>query len=178
MEEIGSGSFTVAFRAGSGKVILRSVDPVKRAMSSGKLPKSDLFPEIIFLKKEKRIHVYSMKYYNTLSNKGISGYSEISSLETVLTRKHAKLYTELNDIADSSPIGIRSIINELKKLPDEFSAEREEIIKYAKALSKEVKRTLCFETFAFNVAVKNKKLVLLDCFYPLGVALYDGEDGY
>jgi hypothetical protein len=174
MKQIGSGSFTVAFRDGDGKVILNSVDPVKRAMSSGKLPKSELFPEINYIGKEsKRVHSYSMKHYTTLSSRGIDTYSEISRLKRELTPKHAKLYVALTEIAIYHSEGVREFIRAVKKLPDEFATEREDIIRYTRALSKETKRKLSFEVHSFNVAVEDRKLILLDCFYPMRVAMYD-----
>jgi len=174
MKKLGSGTFTVAFKhPSSKKVILKSVDPVKRAMASGRLPKSDLFPEVVFINKEThRVHVYSMKHYKTLSSKGIGTFDGIEKLKTVLTPKHARLYKELVLVSETNSEGIREFIEEIRNISNEFHTEREEIIRYAKALSKETKRKLIFEAQPFNVAVENKKLILFDCFYPMNVAAY------
>jgi hypothetical protein len=154
---LGDGQFSEAYlNRADGTVLIKSVDPIKKAMASGKLPKCRLFPEIYYVGKDtRRIHLYRMPYYKILAH---------SNITHVLCKHDYDLYKVL--AKQGTKTGIRDIIKGFKQLPDGFSNERDMLIEYSDSLYRTVKQVISFEVPDFNVASKDKKLILLDCFFP------------
>ena len=157
MKLIGKGAFTKAYLNDDGKTVtLYSVCPIKEGMALGWFPESPLFPKL------ERIDyldsgegVYIMEYYpkvkslkNTLSPNQYAIYRELRGLNIPLTQNPYDGYQEL--------------YNAFKTLKNRRVRE---IMLYALDSCVNYGSDIGFEISPRNVAVKNKKLVLLDCFF-------------
>lgn len=156
-ELIGEGSFTKAYYIGEGKAFIHSCCPVKRVMSMGLFPDSELFPKMECIGK----YQYLMEYY-----------FQPSSLAEALDPDQWVIYETLKSLNR-----VR-ILNE-RAIPDVDTISHQWIEVFKTLENKELQTTLikaleacmvigsdiCFEIAPRNVAVKNGKLILLDVFF-------------
>ena len=159
MELIGKGEFTKAYRMENGRVFLRSTDRVKECMALGWFPSHRMFPtmeRIDFDLGSDSHSTYEMDFYE-----------RPKSLKNNLTPRQYRLYSALRKLSVYVQRNCESYLEwhkEFDKLPSEFANEKEVL--------KEAIDSLCnystgirFEISPRNVAVKGRKLILLDCFF-------------
>jgi hypothetical protein len=159
MKLIGKGMFSNVYREGSSKtVVIHSSDPAKEALSfnwhrnaSGVFPKTE----------RADFGVYKMEYFPRVSLKSSlrpDQYALYKELRKTFDRlggnmeyrrynhtKYAALYCEMNN---------SEIPNKVKN----------DILSYIDSLAN-YGSDICFEISPRNVAVKNGRLILLDCFF-------------
>lgn len=154
MEEIGSGSFTTAFRLKNGKVLLKSKDPIKQHMAEGNFPKSRLFPTVTLVKEATEFcrARYEMEYYEQPANI----YEALNSSQKEFYDEHIRYFYVIT--------GYNRIVDAFSKLPEKFAYEREIMLEAVHSL-KEYGNDIIFENPLQNLAIKNGQLVLLDCFF-------------
>ena len=160
MKLIGKGAFTKAYLNDNGKTVtLYSVCPIKECMALGGFPKSPLFPKL------ERIDyldsgegVYIMEYY-----------PKVKSLKNALYPNQYAIYRELRglrglkiSLTQNPYDGYRELYNAFKALKNRRVRE---VMLYALEACANYGSDIGFEISPRNVAVKNKKLVLLDCFF-------------
>ena len=155
LQLIGQGAFTKCYKMNANKVLLKSCDPVKEAMSLGLTPNSRIFPKVTYTSCNNE---YEMKYY-----------SKVKSLKNSLDADQYELYKALrtvkllNVIEVLSGRGYEILIKRFKALDIKRSVKNaligmvEGLLNYG--------TDICFEISPRNVAVNNGKLVLLDCFF-------------
>ena len=158
MKLIGKGSFTKAYLNESGKVILKTSDPVKECMALGWFPNSKLFPKMEYLESG----VYSMEYLGKTPK----------ALKSELRPRQYRLYKALRDVFNGGLglCGVQS--NDLyyhwcsvfSDLPSEFNKEKESLLMALDTLVN-FGPDIAFEISPRNIRVKNGFLVLLDCFF-------------
>ena len=147
---IGKGCFTKCYRISHNKVRLISADPAKECAALGWGSNSRLFPRI----KQIETEVYEMTYY-----------PKVKSLKAALRPDHYKIYQALRNINVWPTKGDFAYLDELRK---QFNKLPKRV---AKALNEQIDGLLNygtdvrFEISPRNVAVKNGKLILLDCFF-------------
>ena len=157
MKLIGQGSFTKAYLKENGRVFLDSTDPVKECMSLGWFPENRMFPTI-----ERLENGYEMDFYerpkglkNNLSARQWSFYKALRALDVTVHCIYESLYAWEKAFAN---------------LPAKFNKEKDDLIEALNACSN-YGQDVCFEISPRNVAVKGKRLVLLDCFFMRGKLL-------
>lgn len=149
-ELIGKGSFTKCYRIGR-KVRLVSTDPAKECAALGWGSDSRLFPRI----KRTETGVYEMEYF-----------PKVKSLKAALRPDQYKLYRALRNINVCPTKGDFAYLDELRKQFNKLLPKR-----VSKALNEQIDglmnygADIRFEISPRNVAVKNGKLILLDCFF-------------
>lgn len=171
-KQIGKGVFSRVYDMGNGRVLISSVDPVKECIANGWCGDSGLIPKIQCEDKgnfpgyaKQDSCLYSMDYYprvkslkNSLDPDQWVLYKSLKKLEGDFIieccidfyhdRKTATVYLLRNTIKKSSlPENVK----------EELTAVVEGLTNYGDKL--------CFEISPRNVAVKEGKLILLDCFF-------------
>lgn len=154
MKLIGKGSFTKAYVQDNGKVLLKSIDPIKECMASGWFPEHRLFPSVEMVDEG----MYEMQYY-----------AKVTSLKQNLSSEDWALYKELKALYDAyeAPTdkydGYSSwyTVFSSSELPEEIK----EVLLEALDACSNIGSDIMFEISARNVAVDNGRLVLLDCFF-------------
>lgn len=147
---IGRGCFTKCYRIGRNKVRLISTDPAKECAALGWGSNSRLFPRI----KRIEMEVYEMVYY-----------PKVKSLKAALQPDQCKIYQALRNIYLGTCSGDSSYLDNLRKQFNKLPR------RVARALNEQIDGLLNygadirFEISPRNVAVKNGKLILLDCFF-------------
>lgn len=156
MKLIGKGEFTKAYLNDAGRVILHSTDRVKECASMGWMPDHRLFPAIERLENEGDYQVYEMEYF-----------PKVKSLKNSLTPRQYRLYSTLRKLSVYCGKNCDSYIEWHKAfdtLPCEFKAEKEALKEAIDSLLN-YSTGIRFEISPRNVAVKGRKLILLDCFF-------------
>ena len=156
MKLIGKGEFTKAYLNEKGRVILHSTDRVKECISMGWFPCHRMFPAIERLENGCDYQAYEMEYFQ-----------RPSSLKDSLTARQYRLYKELRKLSVYAQRNCDSYIewiNAFKTLPSEFKAEKEALLEAVDSLLN-YSTGIRFEISPRNVAVKGRKLILLDCFF-------------
>jgi hypothetical protein len=152
---IGKGTFTKAYLVGTNEVLLKSKDHVKECMAHGWFPSSRFFPVVKFVDQG----IYEMEYY-----------PKVRSLKDTLDREDYRLYRQLRELFLSfkAPSNKHFLMDEWHKafdtLHDDF-AEARETLKEALDACSNYGSDVNFEISPRNVAVREGKLILLDCFY-------------
>lgn len=154
---IGKGAFTKCFLNECGeRVTLETVDPIKEVMAHGWFPESSLFP---LIEETGLSGVYEMEYY-----------PRVSSLKNNLDADQYGIYLTLR--------GLGSVFSEnkfdlhslwYKKFESIECEELRDTMLEALDACSNFGSDISFEISPRNVAVKNGKLVLLDCFYQVSV---------
>ena len=154
---IGKGLFSRVYRNLNEKIVtIVSSDLTKECYCYASY--SRLFPNMRQIDQG----VYQMEY---LERK--------SSLKNNLTPCQWRLYKKLRSIHDyiafkypRNPYDYHSFLYEVfsEKMPSEFSNEKEQILQMLDNLA-DYGSDICFEISPRNVAVKSKKLIMLDCFF-------------
>ena len=149
---IGKGSFTKCYLLNNTTVLLKSVDPIKEAMAYNWFPDSELFPEVLFSSLD---GYYEMKYYpkvtslkNNLDSDQWLIYKQLRALEIPFDRNDYNRYDNLYKLFGTLEN------NELR-----------EIMQDALGACSNYGTKIGFEISPRNVACKNGKLILLDCFF-------------
>ena len=157
MKLIGTGSFTKAYDTNDGKVLLKSIDPIKECMAMGWFPESRLFPTIDRID----LNVY------TMDNLGKTP----KGLAKTLRPRQYRLYKHLRELFCDNCLRDPSMRDGFTKwhilfesLPSEFKREKE-ILRGALDAIGNYGLDICFEISPRNVRIKNGFLILLDCFF-------------
>lgn len=157
MKQIGKGTFTTAYLKPNGKVLLKSIDMVKEAMAYGFFPDHRLFPNIVHVDTGDNFKYYEMEFYE-----------QPKSLKNNLTPRQWRLYKILRSLSIECTFNPYLLMDrwytEFKRIPNEFAGEREALLDALSGLSN-YSTDIRFEISPRNVAVKGKKLILLDCFF-------------
>lgn len=137
-----------------------SCDPVKECMSLGWFPEHRLFPRVEFLRESRRDDhkVYRMERYE-----------QPRSIKSNVTPRQWRLYRELRSKLNHV-VGVDNLRASLSCLSPEFKEEREALEWAVDALCN-YGDDMVFEISPRNVAVKGRKLILLDCFFMQGKLL-------
>lgn len=154
MKLIGKGSFTKAYLQDNGKVLLKSVDPIKECMAFGWFPEHRLFPAV----EQIDTGMYEMQYY-----------PKVASLKQNLTAEDWALYKELKALFDA----YQAPSNKYDGYSTWYTAfadsdlpeEIKEVLLGALDACSNMGPDIMFEISPRNVAVDNGRLVLLDCFF-------------
>jgi hypothetical protein len=162
---IGKGAFTKAYLLDSGEVELQSIDPIKECMALWGFGDSRLWPEIERIEcRTNGVQVFRMPYYdrpkslkNNLTPNDYSFYKDLRSLTraTGLLRGY-QLKQHWHDQFDSLKAKWPEHVAALHEVLDAIANYGEDI---------------CFEISPRNVAVKDGKLILLDCFFLRSVLM-------
>ncbi len=159
MKLIGRGEFTKAYLKTDGRVQLHSVDRVKECMALGWFPDHRLFPQIerVDYAVGRDSHsVYEMEFFE-----------RPKSLKNSLTPRQYRLYRALrglNVFVSDNRFGNDACHKAFSTLPSEFKAEAEALSEAVDAIGN-YSTGVRFEISPRNVAVKGRKLILLDCFF-------------
>ena len=156
---IGKGHFTKAYLV-DGRVELVSSDPIKECMSMGWFPESRLFADVKFEHHNmNETNTYSMEYFD-----------RPKSLKNSMCEHDWDLYLTLKSLFNvfQNPMNPHMLHSEWHKafdmIPDRFVEEREEL-KEALDACANYGSDICFEISPRNIAVKDSRLILLDCFF-------------
>lgn len=161
MKVIGRGAFSTVYRSSKRKVLIKSEDHVKECMSMGWFPLTPMFPVItkVGMSGCGRYSFYEERYYK-----------KVSSLKNNLTSFEWEFYKVLKNLVDYKHPDQNSgdLFTDWHSLfdtiPNKFWRKRE-LLKEALDALANYGSDICFEISPRNVAVRNKKLVLLDCFF-------------
>jgi len=154
MKKIGKGCFTTAYLLDSGKVLLKSTDPIKECMSLGWFPNSELFPVI---EPTDKVGEYLTTYY-----------PKTSSLKTELEPYYWMLYKHLKwtyksySYHECTPYS--TWFKAFTELSVEYPIEGKVLLEALDACSN-YSNEVSFESSPRNVRAVNGKLLLLDCFF-------------
>lgn len=150
---IGKGAFSKCYRLDETTVLIKSCDPVKECMANGWFPEHSLFPVV---HSTDECNVYTMEYY-----------PRVSSLKNSLDADQWEIYKTLRVVADNigyvkNPHDRYSVIYKLfEQLPESLS----EVMLLALDALTNYGSDIGFEISPRNIAAKDGKLVLLDCFF-------------
>ena len=155
---IGKGAFTKAFLNVDNSVILVSCCPIKECMSNGWFPDSELFPKLERVDSDV-YSTYTMEYYPRLKGE----------LKANLDADQYAIYKTLRAFNDIYTI---NQFNRVEAIYKAFEGINDEVLKDVMLEALEACSNygsdIGFEISPRNVAVKNGKLILLDCFYHIG----------
>lgn len=153
MKLIGKGTFTKAYLRDDGKVQLHTSDPVKECQALWGFGDSELFPTVTRIDDE----VYEMEYF-----------PKVSSLKNNLTEYYYSLYKALRQLSviceNSYDLYSRWYEEISRSIPERFAEEKEALLDALDSLA-DYGPDIAFEISPRNVAVKDGKLILLDCFF-------------
>ena len=151
---IGKGSFTKCYLLNETTVLLQSDDPIKEAMAYGWFPEHDLFPAV---KDSTLDGFYEMEYY-----------PRVSSLKNNLDNDQYDIYKTLRGLSTTHSL---NKYDSYSKWYEAFESLDNEDLRdcmiSALAACTNYGSDVSFEISPRNVAVKNGKLILLDCFYMI-----------
>jgi hypothetical protein len=157
LKKIGQGEFTQAYlREADGKVVLRSCCPIKECMAHADFP-APLFPKIKMVRVDDtdlNYYIYEMEYY-----------PKVRSLKNNLDPDQYQIYKDLRNIDYVSCLNPHDLYSryyeEFEKLENE---DLREAMLDALNDCANFGSDIAFEISPRNVATKNGKLILLDCF--------------
>jgi hypothetical protein len=157
LKKIGKGTFTTAYLMDDKKtVLLKSTCPIKECMACGWYPDSYLFPEV---NPTNKYNEYTMAYY-----------PRVSSLKNTLSARQYRLYKALRALpfcsSENKHMSFHHWHDQFNSLPAEFKAEKQALSEALDAC-KNYGSDIAFEISPRNIAVKGRKLVLLDCFFSI-----------
>ncbi len=159
LKVIGRGAFSTAFEhhTDKRKVLIKSRDRVKDCMAEGFFPEHRLFPTVTRVAQGDTFSFYEMERYE-----------RTTGLKAHLTDRQWRLYKALRE-AYASPVRtawslMDATIQRITTLPAEFKTEKDAILEAIYGLSN-YSTDIAFEISPRNVAVKGKKLILLDVFF-------------
>lgn len=151
---IGRGTFTKCYHEeGSESVYLVSCDPIKECMAHGWFPSSENFPKIELLTEG----VYKMEYY-----------PKTPALKKHLEADQWAIYQELRHLFLNSNLPTNEdeyFFYWHKQFDTITNEEARETLKEALDACGNYGTDICFEISPRNVAAKEGKLILLDCFF-------------
>ena len=155
MKLIGKGNFTRAYLRQDGKVLLKSVCPIKECMSIGWFPESKLFPKLEYIDCDDHSKFYLTEYY-----------PKVSSLKNSLNKNHWAMYKELQQLQKCFGVYKYDLLDYWQKtFPMIKNKKLRETMMEALDACSNYGTSIGFEISPRNVATKNGKLILLDCFF-------------
>lgn len=156
LKVLATGSFSTAFIQKNGRILLKSADIPKQAMSDRLFPKHRLFPEVNYVGHEGSKALYDMPRYKQ---------GDIRKL--LNSERQKRLYDALDEILYrvNNRNSFEENIEVLKSIPSEFYREKKAIIAAYEFIFQFVKGELCMEHWDCNLAVKGGKLIMLDSFF-------------
>ena len=152
---IGKGAFSKCYQLTDSTVLIKSSCPVKEAMALGFFPNSELFPTIERLEYDEE-STYTMAYY-----------AKTASLKKALDTDQWAMYKELRRVF-KAPLCSHPHANRYELWRKSFETLQPalaEIMIDALDGCTNYGLDICFEISPRNVAVKDGKLVLMDCFF-------------
>lgn len=159
LEKIGQGAFSKVY-LNSRKVLIKSVDNVKECMASIWFPESSLFPETKSLgcSESGEFNYYEQKFY-----------PKVKSLKNNLIKSDYEFYRILRDLQEQSVTdnpydGYNRLYQLFSTIPGKYHVKRSQLLEALDALSN-YGSDIGFEISPRNVAVENKRLIMLDCFF-------------
>lgn len=155
MKQIGKGKFTTAYLLDTNKVLLKTTDPIKEAMALGFFPESSYFAKVDF---DCTNQHYIMEYLP----RPRSLKKSLKPLHWNQYKYLVALYKKEATNAVKKPYPINYWVSLFQQIP--WKRLRQALIEAATACSNYSSDTL-FEISPCNVTVKNKQLILLDCFF-------------
>ena len=162
-KRIGTGSFSQAYQQKDGKVIIVSDDPVKKLMSKGVLPDHRMFPKVTMIAPETRRTdgIYEMEYYSIVRD------MPEEEIRKQLSKRQWYLLSTLRTIycANGSPEEIKKQLT--RQMAKCFHREMHLLFTAIDAVHATGVRANC-EFQCMNLAVRDGKIVFLDCFFPSG----------
>lgn len=155
---IGKGAFSKCYQLDQNTVLLKSVCPIKECMSLGYFPDSELFPTINRLE------------YGDESTYIMAYYARTPSLKKSLDADQYAIYKELKNLFDNScpnMLDKRTRYNYWLAQFSTLTPSLADVMLDALDACANYGDCICFEISPRNVAVKNGKLVLMDCFFMM-----------
>ena len=153
MKLLGRGAFTKAYLMDNGKVLLKTCDPIKECMANSWFPDSELFPRLVWID----LGIYEMEYYprtkslkSSLEPGQYAIYTALRGLKAPYTKNDNDLYSAWYELFDS-------LEDDKLKL----------VMQDALGACSNYGKDIGFEISPRNVAVRDGKLVLLDCFFSV-----------
>jgi hypothetical protein len=143
---IGNGCWSSAYIQEDGNVLLVSSDPAKKIMSKGLFEDHPMWPKVTMV---------APKYEDSSS-----AIYKMERLQVISKLEDSSRYSNFG--GDNPQYIIDRLI---KHFPKEFKQERDRIITALKTLVENGVQSNV-EFLDFNIAVKDKKLVFFDIFYP------------
>lgn len=152
---IGRGAFSTVYRKSRNKVLIKSRDRVKECMSLGWFPKATMFPTIthVATSADGKWKFYEERFYQ-----------RTQGLKKHLDPFEWEFYQELRKLFCNWHRGFKNWHDEFERLPAKFNHRKKKLQEACMALQNYDPNPR-FEISPRNVAVHNRKLVLLDCFY-------------
>ncbi len=157
---LGKGAFTKCYlNTCETSVTLISCDPVKECMSNGWFPESELFPTVEYVDtcEQSSNNIYTMEYF-----------PRTKGLKNVLDADQWEIYKTLRDVMSNIKYCLNIYDSYSNTLEAFESIENDELrwtmVEALDACSN-YGSDVGFEISPRNVAVKNGKLILLDCFF-------------
>jgi len=159
LRQIGKGAFSTVYKKTADKVLIESTDKVKECMSLGWFPKSKLFPIIKYV---------GANSHNDLKFYECKFYEKICAVKPNLTKFDYEFYRVLRNLPIDYQIHPYASFKELHRVfdtvPNKFHSKRRALKDALDALSN-YGPDIGFEISPRNIAIENKRLVLLDCFF-------------
>lgn len=161
MEQIGKGAFSTVYQKTTKTVLIKSDDFAKECMSNGWFPNTPMFPtlEHVGTSNDGDFQFYECSYY-----------PKVKSLKKSLLPSEYEFYQVLRKIFKNFSCWHNDYMlfskwhEAFDKIPNKFSHKRK-MLKEALDAMGNYGTEICFEISPRNVAVKNKRLILLDCFF-------------
>lgn len=156
LKVLATGSFSTAYIQENGRILLKTGDIPKQAMSDRLFPKHRLFPEVNYVGHEGSKALYDMPRYKQ---------GEIRKL--LNTERQKRLYDALSETLYqvNTNNSFAQNVEVLKRLPSEFYREKKAIIAAYEFICQFTNSELSMEHWDCNLAVKGGKLIMLDSFF-------------
>lgn len=163
LKQIGKGAFSKVYLKNKRKVIIKTKDYTKRCYAYYIDIDNTLIPNTEDLGYNQDDLNDDFEYYVQ------TFYPKVKSLKQNLTPFEYGFYKELQKLnykqySDNPYYGLDILRNLFESLPNKYWRKKEMLQDILNALSN-YDTDIKFEISPRNVAIKNKKLILLDCFY-------------
>lgn len=149
---IGKGAFTKCYRLSDEKVLLVSNDPIKECMALGWFPDSPLFPKVEFGAER---GTYEMNYYPRLRG-----------TKKFLDHDQYEIYKTLRALHERTVYRCNGNYHKLyEAFEQNLTGDLKETMLEALDACADMGFDVSFEISPRNIAIKDGKLILLDCFF-------------
>lgn len=164
MRKIGRGMFSTAYLKNKNTVLIKTTDKAKLCMSERLFPKSRMFPKLKKIDITNNYCFYEMEYYPRVGSLRKALLPEEFEFYQILRKlKKEKMASSAFDYNKS--YDWRAFFRMVwKKIPAKFAYKRKILLQALDTMYC-YGQDVCFEISPRNVAVKNGKLILLDCFF-------------
>ena len=161
MKCIGKGAFSTVYQSTKKKVLIKSKDNVKECMALGWFPDSPMFPKIerIGISECGQFSFYEQKFYN-----------KVKGIKNNVTPSEWEFYQILRGLFTNSPYcpNMHDYLDawreKFETIPNKFHHKRTMLLEALDDLSN-YGTDICFEISPRNIAIHNRKIVLLDVFF-------------